>query len=106
MKVHDKSPVEVIPAATPQVVSGSGARADVEAGAKVEPRDKVSVPAAQDAAALHAVQASLAYGRAARVAQIISAVKNGQYYPSPQQIANQLVAEAEVSARLAVMLKM
>lgn len=106
MKVRDKSPVEVASAATSQILSGSGAKPELEALEKVEPKDKVSVPSPQDAAALRAAQAVVSSGRAARVQEIINAVKNAQYYPSPQQIANQLVSEAEISARLALMLKL
>jgi anti-sigma28 factor (negative regulator of flagellin synthesis) len=65
--------------------------------------DKVSFPS-KDQAALEAVKSAAASGRAARVQEVINAVKSGQYYPSPQQIAQQLVGEAEVEARLRAML--
>ena len=99
MKINDPSSVQVAPSTTSRVAQGSGAKDGIE------PQDKVSVPTSQESAALAAAQTAMASGRAERVQQIISAVKNGQYYPSPQQIANQLVSDAEISARLALMLK-
>ena len=65
--------------------------------------DRVSVEPlspAPDTAALEAARASASSARAARVQEVIKAVQSGQYYPSPKQIANQLITEAEVDARL------
>lgn len=99
MKVNDSQ--SAVPAATTRVVSGSGQ--SVQSTQTSPIADKVSVPTPQAAAALHAVAAASG-GRAQRVAEIVNAVKSGQYYPSPQQIAQQLVSEAEVDAHLQAML--
>jgi len=99
MKVTE-TPIAV-PAATSRVVAGSGQAEQVEQKPVVE--DRVSISTPQQEAALDAVRAVSA-GRAERVQQVINAVKSGQYYPSPQQIAQQLVSKAEVEARLRAML--
>jgi anti-sigma28 factor (negative regulator of flagellin synthesis) len=99
MKVKD-TPLAV-PAVAARVVAGAGQADQLEQKKPVE--DKVSIPS-KDQAALEAVKSTAASGRASRVQEIINAVKSGQYYPSPQQIAQQLVGEAEVEARLRAML--
>ena len=100
MKITD-TPVAV-PAAATRVVSGSGqADAAVDAPAA---KDKVSITTPQQEAALAAVQAMVSSSRAQRIQEVINAVKSGQYYPSPQQIAQQLVGDAEVQAKLQAML--
>jgi anti-sigma28 factor (negative regulator of flagellin synthesis) len=100
MKVNE-TPVTV-PAATPRVIAGSGQAEQLEQKPVVE--DRVSITSPQQTAALDAVRSTVASGRVARVQEVINAVKSGQYYPSPQQIAQQLVSEAEVEARLRAML--
>jgi anti-sigma28 factor (negative regulator of flagellin synthesis) len=89
MKVSE-TPIAV-PAATTKVVSGSG-QADALDQKKPVVADKVSLTTASVGMS--------ASDRAARVQEIITAVKNGQYYPSPQQIAQQLVSDAELEAKL------
>jgi anti-sigma28 factor (negative regulator of flagellin synthesis) len=90
-----------IPAAAPRMVAGSG---QADAAERPAAKDKVSITSPQHDAAVEAVRVTVASGRAARIAEIINAVKSGQYYPSPQQIAQQLVGDAEVEARLRAML--
>lgn len=89
MKVSE-TPIAV-PAATTKVVSGSG-QADALDQKKPVVADRVSISSP-------AVGMS-ASDRAQRVQEIITAVKNGQYYPSPQQIAQELVSDAELEAHL------
>lgn len=101
MKVKELSPGQVVAAATSRANAGTG----VKEQSAASPADKVTVPTAQDRAAVEVVRQATASGRAARVQEIVNAVKSGQYYPSPQQIAQQLVSEAEIDARLAAMLK-
>jgi|GEM_PF-4123075 anti-sigma28 factor (negative regulator of flagellin synthesis) len=96
MKVQD-SPLTVVPAATARVAQGSGQTEQVE---QKQVKDKVSVSSPREEAALDAARSSVASSRSARVQEIISAVRSGQYYPSPQQIAQRLVSEAEVEARI------
>jgi anti-sigma28 factor (negative regulator of flagellin synthesis) len=90
-----------VPAAATRVATGSGQTEQLEQ--KTDVQDKVSVPA-PDQASLANVRTAVTSGRAARVQEIVNAVKSGQYYPSPQQIAQQLVNDAEVEARLRAML--
>jgi anti-sigma28 factor (negative regulator of flagellin synthesis) len=99
MKINE-TPLTV-PAAATRVAAGSGQTEQLEQ--KTEVQDKVSVPA-PDQASLANVRTVVTSGRAARVQEIVNAVKSGQYYPSPQQIAQQLVNDAEVEARLRAML--
>lgn len=69
-----------------------------------EVKDKVSVSSSLDTGAVDAARAAVAASRNDRVQEIVAAVRSGQYYPSPQQIAQKLVSEAEVEARLRAML--
>lgn len=101
MKVND-SPLSVVPAATARVAQGSGQSEQVEQKPTVKDKVSVSTPATE--AAVDAARQSVAASRSARVQEIITAVRSGQYYPSPQQIAQKLVSEAEVDARMRVML--
>ena len=100
MKVNE-TPVTV-PVAPQRIVSGSGQADQLEQ--KTEVADRVSISTPQESAAMEAVRATVASGRAQRVQEIINAVKSGQYYPSPQQIAQQLVSQAEIEARLRALL--
>lgn len=98
MKINE-TPAAVA-AAAPRVVNGSG-QAD---GAEQKPavNDRVTISTPQQGAAIDALRA-VSTNRAMRVQEIINAVKSGQYFPSPQQIAQQLISEAEVEARLRAM---
>lgn len=98
MKVSD-SQLSVVTAASPRAAQAVSQQKDAEAV-----QDKVSVSVAQDGAAVEAASQSVSSSRAARVQEIVKAVQSGQYYPSPQQIAQQLVSEAEVEARLRAMM--
>jgi len=91
--------------AVPNVASKAAQGAEQkEVAAKGTVKDKVSVTTPQQQAAIDGASASIASTRSARVQEIVSAVRSGQYYPSPQQIAQKLVSEAEVEARLRAML--
>lgn len=95
MKVNDLS--------TPSAVSSSAPRstpAPTRETPEASPQDKVSLRSLADDRAIAAAQAVVANGRFAKVQEVINAVKSGQYFPSPQQIAQQLVTEAEVDSRL------
>ncbi|MCU0700539.1 MAG: flagellar biosynthesis anti-sigma factor FlgM [Myxococcaceae bacterium] len=100
MKVNDQKAGQIVPLAAQRAASSSE-KAPTSA---TEPTEKVSVSSSSDAVALRAAEGAAAASRAQRVQEIISAVKNGQYYPSPQQIANQLVSEAEIEAKLRALL--
>ncbi len=100
MKVTE-SPAAVVPAVTARVVQGSARTDEVE---QKSVKDKVSFSTPQQEAAITAARSSLSSSRAARVQEVINAVRSGQYYPSPQQIAQKLVSEAEVEAHVRTLL--
>jgi anti-sigma28 factor (negative regulator of flagellin synthesis) len=100
MKVNDQTSGQIVPLAAQRAASAS----DKASASATEPKEKVSVSSPSDAVALRAAEGAAAASRAQRVQEIISAVKSGQYYPSPQQIANQLVSEAEIDAKLRALL--
>lgn len=106
MKLVDAA---VSPGVAQRVTQGSGQAQSSERPTDV--KDKVSVstptPRATDAetrAAVEAARSAVAGSRADRVEEIVNAVRSGQYYPSPKQIAQKLVSEAEVEARLRALL--
>jgi flagellar biosynthesis anti-sigma factor FlgM len=85
------------------VVSPTKTDAPVRAVARAE---RVSTSqSAQIATVLESVKSNLPADRAARVRDIAAAVKKGQYQPDPQQIAEKIVDQAELEARLRAMLK-
>lgn len=98
MKVNDQKAGQIVPLAA-QRASASD-KAEVSG-----PKEKVSVTTPSVAVDLQQAQGVAAAARQQRVQEIITAVKNGQYYPSPQQIANQLVSQAEIEARLRALLQ-
>jgi negative regulator of flagellin synthesis FlgM len=81
-------------------------KASTEAPApKASPVEKVSTKASDRVQATIAqVKAGIPADRSARVQQIAQAVKKGEYQPDPQKIAEQIVDDAELSARLQTML--
>jgi anti-sigma28 factor (negative regulator of flagellin synthesis) len=99
MKVSDqKSGLNPVTAQKP-----ANSQAEVKSSDEASTVDKVSVEPpspAPDTSALEAARTSASSARSARVQEVIRAVQSGQYYPSPKQIANQLITEAEVDARL------
>ena len=94
MKVNDQKAGQIVPLAAQRAAPAE--KAEASSG----PKEKVSVTKAETHIDLPAAQAIGSASRAQRVQQVINAVKNGQYYPSPHQIATQLVSEAEIEARL------
>lgn len=94
---------ETLAASTPSAAPRVAASTD---RSSKEVKDKVSVAStsAADSGAVEAAKAAVAASRNDRVQEIVAAVRSGQYYPSPQQIAQKLVSEAEVEARLRALL--
>ena len=90
MKVSDASPA---------VVSAVTSRATQSADQK-EVKDRVSVSNPQGEAAIRIAMTAMDPSRATRVAEVVSAVRSGQYYPSPTTMAQKLVSEAEVESQL------
>jgi anti-sigma28 factor (negative regulator of flagellin synthesis) len=100
MKVQD-SQLSVVPGATARVAQGSGQTEQLE---QRPVADKVTVSTPSSESAIDAARLSVSSARASRVQEIVNAVRSGQYYPSPQQIAQSLVTAAEVDARLRAMM--
>lgn len=98
MKVNDQKAGQIVPLAAQRAAAADRA----EPGG---PKEKVSVSTPAVTVDLQQAQGVAAAARQQRVQEIISAVKSGQYYPSPQQIANQLVSQAEIEARLRALLQ-
>lgn len=94
MKVSEAA-MSVVPAVSTRVA---------QAAEQKEVKDRVSFSTPGQEAAIHTARATVSASRAARVEEIVSAVRSGQYYPSPQQIAQKLVNEAEVEAHLRVLM--
>jgi len=100
MKLSDAA---VAPGTAPRVAQSTGQTKQLEARPSEDVQDKVTVSTV-DTASLEAARASVSDSRSSRVQEIVNAVRSGQYYPSPQQIAQKLVSEAEVEARLRALL--
>jgi flagellar biosynthesis anti-sigma factor FlgM len=96
MKVSDPKALEVVPAAK------AGSDGPVRSVAPVE---KVSTQqSAALATAVNQARAAMPADRSARIREIAQAVKQGHYQPNPQQIAEQIVDDAELEARLRALL--
>ena len=68
--------------------------------------DSVSTADAEQAAALaRTVQSSVGLSRSARLAQVESAIRTGNYHPSASEVAGRLLDAAEVDARLQALLR-
>jgi anti-sigma28 factor (negative regulator of flagellin synthesis) len=50
-------------------------------------------------------QAAMAQGREARLQELTAAVRQGTYWPSPQQVASRLLDDSEVTASLLAMMR-
>ncbi len=99
MKVTDQKSGQIVPLAA-QRAAAPTQKAEASEG----PKEKVSVSKVAEVD-LASAQSIAATSRAQRVQDVIAAVKSGQYYPSPQQIANQLVSQAEIEAKLRALLQ-
>jgi len=97
MKIRDTTPAS--PAATE-------AHAPAPRPAATEPADKIADPASgQLAAAIAGAAAQVQGARTARLAEIKAQVKAGTYQPDPSAIADRILDDALVDARLQAMLK-
>ncbi|MDP1830384.1 MAG: flagellar biosynthesis anti-sigma factor FlgM [Archangium sp.] len=86
------------------VVPAVSSRTNAQSAEQKEVKDRVSFSTPQGEAAIQRARATTDASRAQRVEEVVNAVRSGQYYPSPQQIAQKLVSEAEVEAHLRVLL--
>jgi anti-sigma28 factor (negative regulator of flagellin synthesis) len=98
MKVTDIKAVDGAPRAKP-----------VEAPVPEEtsvPKDRVSVQSTRDAEAAVAVANRAAGGRrAARTERLEAEVRSGGYRPDPGRVAEQILADAEIDARISALLR-
>lgn len=70
------------------------------------PKDRVSVHATKEAEASIAVAHRAAGGRrVARLERLEAEVRSGSFRPDPGRVAAQILADAEVDARIAAMLQ-
>ncbi len=68
--------------------------------------DKVSTPAkAQVEAAVAAAQAVVGNDHSAQLAAIEAAIRNGAFKPDPQRIAERILDDAELTAKLQALMK-
>jgi negative regulator of flagellin synthesis FlgM len=97
MKVTDTSQIKALaPGKPPEPSRPPSDSSDVA--------DRVSTEdSARVAAAISAASHSAGAGRAGKLASIEAAVRQGTYKPDPQQIAEQILDDAELAARLQLM---
>jgi anti-sigma28 factor (negative regulator of flagellin synthesis) len=103
MKISDIKPVSGPPKA--KAVDGTGPDTDAHI-----PRDRVSVQATKEAASASASAVSVAQQaaggrRTARAEQLEAEVRSGGYRPDPGRVAEQILADAEIDARISALLK-
>lgn len=97
MKVNETTPVAPLP-------GGGDAPRDVRESSPRAP-DRVSTEQTQKVtAAISAASHGASAGRATRLRNIEAAVQSGAYKPDPQRIAQQILDEAELSARMQALL--
>jgi anti-sigma28 factor (negative regulator of flagellin synthesis) len=95
MKVKEASPVsDVARVASP------------EQQAAQPPKDRVTVSQSREVkASASAAQASAASGRSARLKDLEQQVRAGSYHPDPTRVAEEILQEAELEARLQTILR-
>jgi anti-sigma28 factor (negative regulator of flagellin synthesis) len=70
------------------------------------PKDRVSVDATKEAEASIAVAHRAAGGRrAARLERLESEVRSGNYHPDPSRVAEQILSDAEIDARITALMQ-
>jgi negative regulator of flagellin synthesis FlgM len=95
MKVTDASQIKAL---TPERALEPGRPAAASRG---DPGDRVSTDdSAKIAAAVARASQGASAGRAAKLQSIEAAVRQGTYRPDPQRIAQQILDDAELAARL------
>ena len=97
MKVTDVKGVQ-----SPERVKAGDAAAPGISG----PKDRVSVDATKEVQTSVAVAQRAAGGhRAARLEQLETQVRSGGYHPDPSRVAEQILSDAEVDARIAALMQ-
>jgi negative regulator of flagellin synthesis FlgM len=99
MKVTDASQIKALaPDRLPE--SGRSPPARGEVGDRVSTEDSAKI-----AEVIRQASLSANAGRAAKLQAIETAVRQGTYRPDPQRIAQQILDDAEVAARLQAMFR-
>jgi negative regulator of flagellin synthesis FlgM len=100
MKIKDASNID-------QLALVAGSKKQAKASSEIEEREeKVSTSQSTEMAkTITDAQANTSANRAQVVAALATAVRQGTYKPDPQRIAQQILDDAEVIAKLQAMLK-
>lgn len=70
------------------------------------PKDRVTVQASKEAEAAVAQAQRATHGsRAARTEKLEAQVRSGGYRPDPSRVAEQILADAEIDARISALLR-
>ena len=78
---------------------------EAQAPVGTQPRDKVSVESKKAAeVAVASAKRSAGTDRAARLERLEASVRSGSYAPDPSRVAEQILSDAEVDARLQAMI--
>lgn len=109
MRSNDSSEIAAASVAAAEPTRRAGERSGVTAAADASrpvATDRVSTAGAAELEAAVAKAKSEASGaRAAQLAEIEAAVRKGTYRPDPARIAQKIIEDAELIARLHAMLK-
>jgi len=101
MKVSDSTPIAGPDRAPAPQASTSSAGAAAAQGA----RDRVSVDASKGAeSSITSARRTSGTDRAARLQKLEASVRSGTYAPDPGRVAEQILSDAEVDARLQAMM--
>lgn len=100
-RVDSTSPA-AIPAATPEPTAPAASAAPATPPTPVGPADRVSLDQVGQVKTLVATGVTMAAAeRSERLRHLAQAVRAGTYRPNASQLAEQILAEAELDARLA-----
>jgi anti-sigma28 factor (negative regulator of flagellin synthesis) len=69
------------------------------------PKDRVTVKSREVDAAVTTARVSVAAARPGRLKDIEALVRAGQYHPDPSRVADEILNDAEIEARLQSLLK-
>ena len=94
MKIHETSAVAEV------------GRATSSEPPVTQPHDRVTVTKPREVdAAVSTARASVAAARPGRLKDLETLVRAGQYHPDPSRVADEILNEAEIEARLQSLLK-
>jgi anti-sigma28 factor (negative regulator of flagellin synthesis) len=70
------------------------------------PKDRVTVSASRgDQASISSIQATATRARSERLKDLETQVRAGNYYPDPSQVADQIMNDADLDARMQALLQ-